>query len=274
MAYQNYGPTTNGLNGAYNLYLDADDNRTTGFRGGANNFPIGAEYLLQGATLYRYTGTTGTDWSWSSVGVATYATSGSNVELSLPRAWIGNPEVFKIFFLDDNQSTGGTLEDAYPRTALQTGGGGTWLAYRLVSANPNLDSVGDGIPNWWRQLYFGGNGTTTNVPGSCATCDPDGDGMSNLQEYLAGTNPTNTASTFRITSVMSTGANLLVTWTMGSGKTNALQVTPGDGSGNFSTNSFADIFTVTNTIGTVTNYLDLGAATNVPSRYYRVRLVP
>ena len=274
MAYQNYGPTTNGLNGAYNLYLDADDNRTTGFRGGANNFPIGAEYLLQGATLYRYTGTTGTDWSWSSVGVATYATSGSNVELSLPRAWIGNPEVFKIFFLDDNQSTGGTLEDAYPRTALQTGGGGTWLAYRLVSANPNLDSVGDGIPNWWRQLYFGGNGTTTNVPGSCATCDPDGDGMSNLQEYLAGTNPTNTASTFRITSVMSTGANLLVTWTMGSGKTNALQVTPGDGSGNFSTNSFADIFTVTNTIGTVTNYLDLWAATNVPSRYYRVRLVP
>jgi hypothetical protein len=31
---------------------------------------------------------------------------------------------------------------------------------------------------------------------------------------------------------------------------------------------------VTNTIGAVTNYLDLGATTNVPSRYYRVRLVP
>jgi hypothetical protein len=27
-------------------------------------------------------------------------------------------------------------------------------------------------------------------------------------------------------------------------------------------------------LGTVTNYLDLGAATNTPTRYYRVRLTP
>ena len=40
------------------------------------------------------------------------------------------------------------------------------------------------------------------------------------------------------------------------------------------TNNFTDIFTVTNTVGTVTNYLDTGATTNFPSRYYRVRLVP
>jgi hypothetical protein len=31
---------------------------------------------------------------------------------------------------------------------------------------------------------------------------------------------------------------------------------------------------VTNTIGSLTNYLDSGGATNTPSRYYRVRLVP
>ena len=40
------------------------------------------------------------------------------------------------------------------------------------------------------------------------------------------------------------------------------------------TNNFANIFIVTNTTGTVTNYLDLGAAATGPSRYYRVRLVP
>ena len=28
------------------------------------------------------------------------------------------------------------------------------------------------------------------------------------------------------------------------------------------------------TAGTLTNYLDIGAATNKPSRYYRARLVP
>jgi len=27
-------------------------------------------------------------------------------------------------------------------------------------------------------------------------------------------------------------------------------------------------------LGTVTNYLNLGAATNTPTRYYRVRLTP
>ena len=43
--------------------------------------------------------------------------------------------------------------------------------------------------------------------------------------------------------------------------------------GNFS-NNFTTIFTVTNTVGTTTNYLDVGAATNVPTFYYRVRLVP
>jgi hypothetical protein len=59
-----------------------------------------------------------------------------------------------------------------------------------------------------------------------------------------------------------------VIWQTGIGKTNALQV-----AADFS-NSFADIFTVTNTVGTTTNYLDLGAVTNSPARFYRVRLVP
>jgi hypothetical protein len=56
--------------------------------------------------------------------------------------------------------------------------------------------VNDGVPNTWRALYFGGGGTTTNGQ-SCATCDPDGDGMDNRSEFLAGTNPTN--STSRVT---------------------------------------------------------------------------
>ena len=37
---------------------------------------------------------------------------------------------------------------------------------------------------------------------------------------------------------------------------------------------FADIFTITNTGGAVTDYVDVDGATNVPARYYRVRLVP
>jgi hypothetical protein len=63
----------------------------------------------------------------------------------------------------------------------------------LCVGNAGGDSVGDGIPDWWRALYFGGSGTTTNSL-SCASCDPDGDAVSNLLEYLRGTDPTNSAS--------------------------------------------------------------------------------
>ena len=97
--------------------------------------------------------------------------------------------------------------------------------------------------------------------------------MSNWAEFLAGTDPTSSASVLRISAVARQGNDLRITWTMGSGKTNALQLSLGDGNGNYS-NNFTDLFTVTNTVGTVTNYLDVGGATNTPGRFYRVRLVP
>src|SRR5262249_3845536 len=107
-----------------------------------------------------------------------------------------------------------------------------------------------------------------------AATDKDGDGMSNLQEYLAGTDPNNSASYLHITSIVASGNNTLVTWMMGPGKTNALQAIAGAADGSYRTNAFADLFIVTNTVGTMTNYLDVGGATNKPARYYRVRLVP
>jgi hypothetical protein len=54
------------------------------------------------------------------------------------------------------------------------------FAYTVVPR----DSVGDGIPDWWRAQYFGGTGTTTNA-WSCATADPDQDGVDNYREYIA-----------------------------------------------------------------------------------------
>lgn len=79
---------------------------------------------------------------------------------------------------------------------------------------------------------------------------------------------------FRILSVNRQNNDLLITWLMGPGATNALQVSAGAAGGGFNTNTFSDIFVVTNnaTAGTPTNYLDVGAATNVPARYYRARL--
>lgn len=148
---------------------------------------------------------------------------------------------------------------------VKNGGSVTIASLQL---DPALDADADGIPNGYEQSH--GLDPLDSING---VIDSDGDGLTDLQEYLTGTEPTNSASAFRITSIAQVGTNVLVTWTMGTGKTNALQRTAG-ASGSYATNGFSDIFTVTNTVGGITNYLDLGGATNFPSRFYRVRLVP
>ena len=142
--------------------------------------------------------------------------------------------------------------------------GGT-LVYSQLQLDPNQSAVGDSISNSWKQQY----GLDPFDP-NLGSKDADGDGMNNLQEYLTGTDPTNSVSAFRVTSVTRVGNDVRVTWSMGSGKTNAVQFASGSG---FATN-FVDLFTVTNAVGTVTNYPDSGGATNIPARFYRVRLVP
>ncbi len=152
---------------------------------------------------------------------------------------------------------------------LKTGG---TLSITTTNISANLDADGDGLPNSWETGF--GLSPFSDVGNDGANGDSDGDGFTNLQEYLTGTDPTNSVSAFRITAIArQVNTNILVTWTMGSGKTNALERSPGTPAGSYS-NNFAAIFTVTNTVGTTTNYLDVGAATNFPSRYYRVRLVP
>jgi Bacterial TSP3 repeat len=124
----------------------------------------------------------------------------------------------------------------------------------------------------WQILYFG----TTNNPNGDPNADPDGDGQNNLAEFLSGTNPTNTASVFRIISAAQQSNDVVITWATAGGFTNAVQATVGDGNGGYATN-YTDISGPVVIFGTgdaTTNYVDVGGLTNNPSRYYRVRLVP
>ena len=54
-----------------------------------------------------------------------------------------------------------------------------------------IDTDGDGMPDWWETMY-GLNPTISNASGSNA----DGDRMTDLDEYIADTNPTNDLSYF------------------------------------------------------------------------------
>jgi PKD repeat protein len=124
----------------------------------------------------------------------------------------------------------------------------------------------------WQIQYFG---STTN-PAAASGADPDGDGQNNLAEFLANTDPTNSASGLRITSITAQGNDVRVTWATAGGGTDVVQATAGLPDGSYSTNflDLSPLIIIPGSGNAITNYLDSGGATNVPVRYYRVRLVP
>ncbi len=123
----------------------------------------------------------------------------------------------------------------------------------------------------WQVLYFGSTTNSAAAPG----VDFDGDGFTNLQKFLAGINPTNSATSLRIISVTTTGINVQVGWTTVGGKSYVVQSAPSAG-GSY-TDDFTDASPVIAIPGTgysITNYVDPGGATNNPPRFYRIRLGP
>jgi len=130
-----------------------------------------------------------------------------------------------------------------------------------------VDSVGDGILDSWRAQYFANvdpTGMTTNNL-SCATCDPDGDGMNNMQEYLAGTDPTNANSVLRITAINRVGADVQVFFTSVSGKDYSLGRSSAMGG------AWTDIVTNIPGNGGIQWVKDIGGA-SLGSAYYRIEL--
>jgi len=67
------------------------------------------------------------------------------------------------------------------------------------------DLDGNGLPDAWERLYFGHTGIDPFA-------DPDRDGMNNLAEYKAGTNPNDFQSQFRFISITSRTNGVLVEW--------------------------------------------------------------
>jgi hypothetical protein len=76
-----------------------------------------------------------------------------------------------------------------------------WFVGAPTAALPNttypLDTNGDGLPDAWQTNYFG----SISSPSARPDADPDHDGFSNLQEYLAGTDPTDSTSYLKLDSV-------------------------------------------------------------------------
>ena len=71
---------------------------------------------------------------------------------------------------------------------------------RVIALMPDQNPASsDGMPDDWMTAYFGTTSPVGNNRG--ANADFDGDGFTNLREFILGSDPTSAASNLRITSV-------------------------------------------------------------------------
>ncbi len=136
LAYRNDGPIT--LNWAYNLYIDSDQNTSTGSQ---DSLPIGVEYLIQENHIYAYSGD-GSSWNWTYLGSGDVAMNGDTLEISFPRTLLGNPSSMDLIFLGENSAyTGGSMMDAYPDGIYVDGSENSFFSYSTSIIAPPANSA-------------------------------------------------------------------------------------------------------------------------------------
>lgn len=143
-----------------------------------------------------------------------------------------------------------------------------------IQITPLVDLDVDGMADAWETAN-----TATN-----ATADLDGDGVNNLQEYWAGTDPNNPLSWLRVTQIDRVGAGYQVVWSSVGGTRYRVSFSNGDVNGDFN-----GVFTpiarpvaqemdanAVGTLGTMSftdNYTLTGGPPPNGRRYYRVQIV-
>ncbi len=125
------------------------------------------------------------------------------------------------------------------------------------------DIDGDGIPDAWMTRYFG-HPTGKPEDQSTANQDADGDGMTNLQEYLAGTNPLDPASDLRLT--MTTDASVELSFTAAADRSYTVEYSDSLAPDNWQ--RLADIPALSSP---PTRQVQIQDTTPNGTRYYRVR---
>ena len=132
------------LNYGFSWYLDTDLNPGSGFA----MFSIGADYLLEGSTLYRFAGANQGAWVWSVEGPVTSAVQGNTAEFSLDPAQLAGSTSFDTIFWGPSAAFGQSAIDLVPNAGFArfTGGPGGGL---YPSRSTETSATGRRIRTFW-----------------------------------------------------------------------------------------------------------------------------
>lgn len=150
------------------------------------------------------------------------------------------------------------------RSFIVTQGANVAYANGFLEIQPAVpDYNWDGLDDRFQRQYFGPFTSASAAPGA----DPDGDGMINSSEYIAGTVPTNAASVLKMQSVSRTNNTNTVRWSSVSGKKYQVFYRTNVASG-----SWSNLGSTVTAAGATSLQTDT-SATNV-FRAYRVQVLP
>jgi len=109
--WDTYAPVDPALWGL-GIYLDTDQDRSTGFRGFSDEYPIGVDYLVEGVEHFTYTGN-GNNWSWQQV-PSVQGGAANTLVTGIPIAQLAGAYEIDLFFAANNEAVGGKTIDFYP----------------------------------------------------------------------------------------------------------------------------------------------------------------